>query len=81
MLTCYHARCIDKELPHVLICLGQLSLKHVLTNRFVSVVGYISHINDCINTFNACTFENIYKIDDLYNISGNNMKLIFDIIE
>ena len=22
-----------------------------------------------------------YKIDDLYNISGNNMKLIFDIIE
>ena len=67
------------------ICLGQFSLKHALTNRFVSVVGYISHkkivlhICDCINT---CTFENKYKIEDeLYNISEMNMKLIFNIIE
>ena len=48
----------------------------------MNVVGYISHINDCINTFDACTFENIYKIeDDLYNISGNECKTHFDIIE
>ena len=26
----------------------------------------------CVNTFNMCTFENIYKMEDeLYNISEN----------
>ena len=35
-----------------------------------------------VYTFNACTFENIYKIEDeLYNISENDVKLIFNIIE
>ena len=49
-LTCQslskHARCIEKESPYVLICLGQFPLKSALTNGpiFGSVVGYISHI-------------------------------------
>ena len=32
---------------------------------------------DCINIFNTCTFENIYKIEDEFY----SMKLIFNIIE
>ena len=37
---------------------------------------------DCINTFNTCTFENLYEIEDeLYKFQKMNMKLIFDFIE
>ena len=41
-----HAIYIEIEWPYVLICLAQFSLKHALTNWFVSVVGYISHKKD-----------------------------------
>ena len=33
---------------------------------------------DCINTFNTCTFENIYKIEgELYNFSENKYETHF----
>ena len=36
---------------------------------------------DCINTFNTCTFENIYKIEDeLYNVSENEYMKLFLIL-
>ena len=36
---------------------------------------------DCINTFNTCTFENIYKIEDeLYNFSENEYMKLFLIL-
>ena len=64
---------------------GSIFSKHALTNRFVSVVGNISqmkdspsHMWDCINTFNTCTFENIHKIEDeLYNFSKNEYETHF----
>ena len=36
---------------------------------------------DCINTFNTCTFEKIYKIEDeLYNFSENEYMKLFLIL-